>query len=105
MQDTAIVYEHIEIDSDGVPIIAGTTMKVVDLVTAQLAYGWSPEELLFQFPHLTLGEIYAALAYYWDHKAEMDADMARRERYAEASRIEAGPSALAAALRAKGYLA
>ena len=82
-QDVTTMYEHIEIDQTGVPLIAGTTMKVVELVTSHLAYGWSPEELHFQFPHLTLGEIYAALAYYWDHKADIDADMIRRERYVE----------------------
>lgn len=104
-QDVTTMYEHIEIDQTGVPLIAGTTMKVVELVTSHLAYGWSPEELHFQFPHLTLGEIYAALAYYWDHKADIDADMIRRERYVEELTKEAGPSELTAGLRAKGYLA
>ncbi len=103
-QDVLTLYEHIEIDAMGVPYIAGTTMKVVELVSSHLAYGWSPEELLFQYPHLTLGEIYSALAYYWDHKAEIDADMLGRERYVEELRREAGPSELAARLRAKGYL-
>ena len=42
---TATTYEHIRIDVDGVPLIAGTTMKVVELVMAQFAHGWSPEEL------------------------------------------------------------
>lgn len=99
------VYEHVEIDPAGVPLIAGTTMKVVELVTAHLAYGWSPEELHFQYPHLTLGQIYAALAYYWDHKSELDADMERRYRYAEQSRLEAGTTPLAVKLRAQGLLA
>lgn len=103
--DVMTVYEHIEIDKTGVPHITGTTMKVVELVSSHLAYGWSPEELRFQYPHLTLGEIYAALAYYWDHKAEMDEDMERRERYVDMLRSEAGPSELAARLRVKGYLA
>jgi uncharacterized protein (DUF433 family) len=61
-------YEHIILDDGRVPRIAGTTMKVVELVTAQQAYGWSPEELAFQFPHLTLGRIHSALAYYRDHQ-------------------------------------
>lgn len=66
------------LDSDHTPRIDGTTMKVVELVTAQQAYGWSPEELAFQFPHLTLGQIHSALAYYWDHRQELDDDIARR---------------------------
>ena len=71
-------YEHIVINDDGVPSIAGTTMKIVELITAQTAYGWSPEEVCFQYPSLTLGQIYSALAYYWDHRDELDRDIARR---------------------------
>jgi len=59
-------------------MITGTTMKVVELVLDHLAYGWSPEELHFQHPHLTMGQIHSALAYYWDHKAELDQDIERR---------------------------
>ncbi len=71
-------YEHIILNEGHVPMIAGTTMKVVELVLDHLAYGWSPEELHFQHPHLTLGQIHSALAYYWDHKAELDQDIERR---------------------------
>jgi hypothetical protein len=53
-------------------------MKVVELVGEKLAFGCSPEELLFQHPYLTLGQIHAALAYYWDHADELDKDMANR---------------------------
>lgn len=48
-------YEHIVLNEDHVPRIAGTTMKVVELVVEQQAYGWSPEELHFQHPYLALG--------------------------------------------------
>ncbi len=75
---TTTGYAHIVLDDDHVPLIAGTTMKVVELVTAQHAHGWSPEELAFQFPHLTLGQIHSALAYYWDHQAELDQEITRR---------------------------
>ena len=71
-------YEHIILNEAHVPMIAGTTMKVIELVLDHIAYGWSPEELHFQHPHLTMGQIYSALAYYWDHKAELDQDMERR---------------------------
>ena len=64
-------YEHVVLNDAHIPLIAGTTMKVVELVLAQAAYGWSAEELHIQFSHLTLGQIYSALAYYWDHKAEL----------------------------------
>ena len=56
-------YEHIVLDEDKVPIIARTNMKVVELVVERMAYGWSPEELYFQHPYLSLGQIHSALAY------------------------------------------
>jgi uncharacterized protein (DUF433 family) len=65
-------YEHIALSEKGSPVIAGTSMKVIELVLDHKAYGWSPEELQFQHPYLTLGQIYSALAYYWDHRQEMD---------------------------------
>ena len=71
-------YEHIMLDESHVPLIAGTRVKVIELVLDHLAYGWSPEELHFQHPQLTMGQIHSALAYYWDHKAELDRDMERR---------------------------
>ena len=71
-------YEHIILDEAHVPWIAGSRVKVIELVLDHLAYGWSPEELHFQHPHLTMGQIHSALAYYWDHKAELDRDMERR---------------------------
>jgi uncharacterized protein (DUF433 family) len=97
-------YAHIELDERGVPIIAGTTMKVIELVLAQMAYGWSPEELHLQFPHISLGQVYSALSYYWDHKLELDEDIQRRYEYAEQARLSAGPSKLAAKLRAQGLI-
>ncbi|MFQ5614296.1 MAG: DUF433 domain-containing protein [Anaerolineae bacterium] len=101
---TTTTYEHVQLDANGVPILAGTTMKVVELVMAQMAHGWSPEELHFQHPDLTMGQIYSALAYYWDHKEMLDADIARRWEWAEQTRREAGSSPLVAKLRAQGLL-
>ena len=71
-------YEHIVLNDSRVPVISGTTMKVTELVIAQAAYGWSAEELHTQFSHLTFGQIYSALAYYWDHRDELDGDIERR---------------------------
>jgi hypothetical protein len=69
-------------------------MKVVELVMAQRAHGWSAEELHFQHPHLSLSQINSALIYYRDHEKEVDADIERRSRFAEEARRENGPSPL-----------
>jgi uncharacterized protein (DUF433 family) len=95
-------YEHIVLNADGAPVIAGANTKVVELVTEMYAYGWSPAELYFQHPHLTLGQIHSALAYYWDHQEEMEADRERRFEEVEAMRRAAGPSPVLAKLGRQG---
>jgi uncharacterized protein (DUF433 family) len=94
-------YEHIMLGENRVPTIAGTTMKVVELILDHLAYGWSPEELHFQHPYLSMGQIYSALAYYWDHKAELDQDLERRLQLIDQLQQTTMPTPLAERLKAK----
>lgn len=94
-------YEHIRLDEHQVPTIAGTTMKVVELVLDHLAYGWSPEELHFQHPYLSMGQIYSALAYYWDHKAALDQDLERRLQFIDHVHQTTKPTPLAERLKAQ----
>ncbi|XZN99726.1 MAG: DUF433 domain-containing protein [Microcoleus sp.] len=101
---TATEYKYVELDEKNVPIIAGTTMKVIELVQAHIAYGWSPAELHLNHRYLTMSQIHSAFAYYWDHKQELDADMQRRFEYAEKLRLEAGESPLSKKLRAQGLI-
>lgn len=96
-------YRHIVLDESGVPLIAGTTMKVIELITSHQAYGWSPEELAFQYSYLSMGQIYSALAYYWDHQAELDEDMARREALADELRRRTPEAPVVARLRRLKY--
>lgn len=97
-------YEHIILNEVQVPMIAGTTMKVIELVLDHLAYGWSPEELHFQHPHLTLGQIHSALAYYWDHKAELDQDIERRLQIVDQLQQTMPSTSLAERLKARGRI-
>lgn len=76
--DVATTYEHITINEKGVPTIKNTNTKVVEIVLETKAYGWSPEEIHFQHPYLSLGQIYSALAYYFDHVEEFEKDIAER---------------------------
>lgn len=101
---TATEYKYIEIDENHIPYISGTTMKVIELVSGHIAFGWSPEEIQFQHPYLTLSQIYSTLAYYWDHKEELDQDMQRRFEWVEKMRQEAGESTLVKKLRAQGLI-
>jgi len=97
-------YEHILLNDARVPVIAGTTMKVVELVLAQTAYGWSAEELRVHFPHLTLGQIYSALAYYWDHRETLDADIEARLQKVDRLRASLPEASLVKRLKGKGLI-
>jgi uncharacterized protein (DUF433 family) len=92
-------YAHIEADAAGVPVISGTTMKVVELVAEHLAWGWDAVQLQRQHPYLTMGQVRSALAYFHDHEQELRDEIERRHRQAEAIRKELGNS------RASGNLA
>ncbi|MBM4174949.1 MAG: DUF433 domain-containing protein [Ignavibacteria bacterium] len=70
--------DHIQFDEQGIPFIAGTKIKVVEIIVEYLAYAWSPEEIHFQHPNLSLGQIHTALAYYWDNQEKMDAEIKNR---------------------------
>jgi len=58
----------------GRPIIAGTRIRVMDLVASHLYRNFEPGELAVQF-NLSIAQVYAALAYYYLHKEEIDADL------------------------------
>ena len=100
----ATEYKHIQLNDEHVPMIESTTMKVVELINSHQAYGWSPEELHFQYPHISLGKIYSALAYYWDHKETLDANIQQRLEEVENLRQSAPPSRMAQKLKARGIL-
>ncbi|MDX6443507.1 MAG: hypothetical protein QOH71_581 [Blastocatellia bacterium] len=84
----AVINSLIEIDNEGVPWITGANTKVVEVVLDKMAYGWSPEEMHRQHSHLSMAQIHAALAYYYEHQAELDAKIERDYREVEALRAQ-----------------
>ena len=69
-----IISEHIEITPGvcgGKPRIAGHRIKVQDIVIWHERMGMSPDEIVSQYPTITLADVYAALAYYHDHLQEI----------------------------------
>jgi uncharacterized protein (DUF433 family) len=63
----------------GSPIIAGTKFPVRSVVFYVLRQGMSPEELVKEFSHLTLPQVYDALSYYYDNKRNIDEDISLSE--------------------------
>jgi uncharacterized protein (DUF433 family) len=92
------------VDEEGVATIDDTRMKVSHLVSKKHAYGWSPAELHFQHTHLSLGQIHSALAYYWDHKDEIDSEIEEALELEERLRAERDETELEKRLRAKGLI-
>ncbi len=97
-------YEHIVRNEEDIPIIAEANFKVIRLVTAHLANNWGVRQLQEQYPFLTMGQIYSALAYYWDHRAALDADIERRLQQVERLQQESRPSPLVERLKREGRL-
>lgn len=74
-----IMHPHIISDESicgGSPLIVGTRFPVRSVVHYVLRLGLAPEELVQRFPHLTLAQVHDALAYYYDNRQEVEADIA-----------------------------
>lgn len=72
---TASLSTQIEIDGRGVAWIAGTRVKVIEIVMDKMAHGWSPEEIHFQHPNLSMAQIHGALTYYYENQTALDASI------------------------------
>lgn len=105
MAHAKMLYEHIALDEKGIPVIAGTTMKVSELMVEKIAHGWSAEELHFQHPYLTLGQVYSALAFYADHQQEIERDVEERLKSSVRLQKESPVIPLMERLKAKGLIA
>jgi len=102
MPETTTV--HIHLDDRGRAWIDDTNTKVIEVVLDQIAYGWSPEEIHFQHAHLSMAQIHAALSYYYDHQAELDAEIERQVKEYDELRAQVEDSPIRKRLRAMGKL-
>jgi len=66
----------------GSPVIEGTKFPVRSIVSYVLKQGISPEELVKEFHHLSLAQVYDALSYYYDNEAEIERELSE---YTEAN--------------------
>jgi len=67
----------------GKPIIAGTRMKVSQIVIYYEKMGYHPDEIVRAHPHLTLAQVHDALSYYYDHIEEIDRQIAEERQMVE----------------------
>lgn len=68
----------------GKPRIAGSRIQVKHVAIMHERQGMSPADIVSEFPHITLADVHAALAYYHDHREAINAEIAAdRAWYAE----------------------
>jgi len=94
MAETTIT-PHIWMDEQGRAWIDDANVKVIEIVLDHIAYGWTSEAIQENHPALTLAQIYAALAWYYDHQADLDAEIEGQSERLQTLRAAAKPSPLA----------
>jgi uncharacterized protein (DUF433 family) len=80
------IIQHIEKNPGvcgGKACVKGTRIRVQDIYVWHELQNRSPEEIVTDFPQLTLGDVHAALAYYWDHRDEIHQGMKDAEDLVE----------------------
>lgn len=63
--------------------IAGHRIRVMDIVVWHEKRGYCPDEIVEMFPGIALADVYAALAYYFDHRQEIADDFKDADQWAE----------------------
>lgn len=68
----------------GEPRLDGHRIRVRDIVAMRDFHGHTPEQILeIDYPHLSLGQVYSALAYYEDHREEIEEYQRREAEFIE----------------------
>src|SRR5580700_4064117 len=85
----------------GKPRIDGHRIKVEHIAICHERMGMSPDEIVTSHPTITLAQVHAALAYYYEHKDEIDADIEEAKRFVEELKAKSPPSKLQKLLEAR----
>jgi uncharacterized protein (DUF433 family) len=85
----------------GKPRIDGHRIKVEHVAICSERMGMSPDEIVSAHPTISLAQVHAALAYYFEHKDEIDADIEEGRRFVEELRANTPPSRLLILLEAR----
>lgn len=76
-----VTYAHIVKEEGycgGKAAIGATRVRVNNVVFLH-KQGKTPEQILIEYPDLNLAQVHAALAYYYDHQGEIEAELAEDE--------------------------
>ncbi len=73
---------------DGKACIAGHRIRVMDIVIWHEDLGMSPDEIVAAYPELSLSDVHAALAYYFDNVEEIRNDIRHNDELADQLRAQ-----------------
>jgi uncharacterized protein (DUF433 family) len=85
----------------GHPHILGHRIKVKHVVVWHEQMGMTPTEIVATYPTITLAQVHAALAYYYDHRDDIQAEIEEERRFVEDLKAKTGPSRLQEVLKAR----
>ncbi len=80
----AVIPEHIQSTPGvcgGKPRIAGHRIRVQDIVICYEQLNMSPDEIVYHYPSISLADVHAALAYYYDNLEEIRQDIRESKAY------------------------
>jgi uncharacterized protein (DUF433 family) len=104
MSDAGTLRQHISATPGvcgGRPCVAGTRIRVQDIVT-RTELGDAPDDIVRSYPHLTLADIHAALAYYYDNRELIDRQIRESDDLVVRMKAQAGPGLLEQARKRDG---
>lgn len=78
----------------GRPRIDGHRITVEDVAIWHERMGMSPDEIVSAYLSITLADVYAALAYYYENRERLDADIVEGERFVREMKAKLGPGPL-----------
>jgi hypothetical protein len=76
-------------------------VKVRHVVVWHEQMGMTPTEIVARYPTLSLAQVHAALAYYFDHRDDIQGEIEEERRFVEEMKAKAGPSRLQGILKAR----
>jgi hypothetical protein len=79
-------YPHIMRDERGTLLIEDTMLNGLSLIAEHVYWDMDAGALAEGHPPLTLGQAHSLLAYYYDHRAQIDVEMAEHQRDADTLR-------------------
>src|SRR5262245_30537282 len=92
---TVISYPHVvKTEGESAHLERLPRIRVAQIVIDYLDNGKSVDAICIHHPHLRQAEVHSAMAYYFDHKDEIDAEIAKEQEQIEESYQNAKPTAV-----------